>query len=240
MGGRGNSSGRAGGGYKTFADQSAGTREYYGSGQEQVDFFKQNSNADVLIGAMSSEDVDAFQFWSRGGFMWGQQYEGWDDMDDMDKEMTQRFDDVLDNATLSKGIVVTRLSDTQLVLGAGNSRGTLAELQAAAGTIVKSKGSMSFAAASQGLSIGADVGIGEEKNIEYKLKIGPGVGAGMWIGDRRINGWGPKQREFMTNRDIAIRVGKTTYDSSRDIHVTELEFVGREAHDYGTTGRVTY
>ena len=77
MGGRGGSSG-TGGGYKTFADRARGTHEYHGNGQEQVNFFRNNSNSDALISAMSNEDRYAFQAWSNGYFMDGAQYGGWD------------------------------------------------------------------------------------------------------------------------------------------------------------------
>ena len=72
---------------------------------------------------------------------------------------------------------------------------------------------MSFGAASQGLTIGDS-----SKKVEYKLRIPPGSkGAGMWIGDKRINGWGAEQREFMSNRDSVFKVGKTTYDKRRGV-----------------------
>ena len=41
----------------------------------------------------------------------------------------------------------------------------------------------------------------------------------------------------MTNRDVTMRVGKTTYDTSREIYVVELFYEGLGYHDYGKKGR---
>ena len=172
--------------------------------------------------------------WASGRFMSGQQYQGWDNMGEFDKELTQIYDEILDRATLTEGVVVTRRSDAQLVMGAGIREATLEELLSAKGQTLKVGANMSTGAASQGLTIGDD-----SKRIEYKIRIPAGsTGAGMWIGDDRINHWGPGQREFMTNRDILVRVGTTTYDASRDIYTVELQYFGREEHDYGTSGKV--
>lgn len=233
MGGRG--SGLRSQSFHMFGDTPSGTHEYTGDGHEQDQFFRNNSNYDELIRGMTEAQRYAFRDrWAPGWFMRGQQYGGWDNMGHTDKVYTQTFDDILDKATLKTGVVVTRLSDAQLVLGAGRKTATLEELKAAEGSIVTSKGNMSFGAAKHGLTIGQ-----RGKNVEYQLKIpGGSKGAGMWIGDRRINPWGQRQREFMTNRDTAYKVGKTTYDHARDVFVTEIEWVGRQKHDYGTSGRV--
>lgn len=55
----------------------------------------------------------------------------------------------------------------------------------------------------------------------------------MHYGDQRINAWGNQQREFMTNRDIVLRVGKTTFDNDSGKYVVDLYYEGRVAHDYG-------
>lgn len=234
MGGRGSGFSSGSGGFKTFSDEASGGWTYYGDGSEQVDFFNQNSNYDELVSGMDYDQERAFLRWASGHFMDGQQYQGWDNMDDYDKKLTQIYDDILDQATLTKGVVLTRRSDAQLVLGAGNTVPTLEALQAAEGSIVTNKASMSFGAAKQGLTIGDN-----SKKVEYKLSIPGGTkGSGMWIGDDRINHWGPQQREFMTNRDVVLKVGKTTYDKSRGIYTVNIEYVGRQAHDYGTTGRI--
>lgn len=238
MGGRGSGSrmGGGGGAFTSFSDKAEDGWNYEGDGKAQVDFFMNNSNVDELIKGMSPDERKAFRSWASGMFMYGQQYNGWDNMDDDEKRTTQRYDDILDRATLNKGVVLTRASTAELLFGAGNRTASLSQLQAAEGSIVTSKGSMSFGAASEGLAISYRK---DSKPIEYKLKIPGGTtGAGMWIGDRRINGWGADQREFMTNRDVAYRVGKTKYDSSRKVYTVELEYAGRMAHDYGTSGRV--
>ena len=150
-------------------------------------------------------------------------------MDDYEKNLTRTYDNILDRSVLNHGLVAHRYSTAELVLGAGHKTATLAELQAAEGSLVTSKGSMSFGAASTGLGIGDS-----RKQIEYELKIPAGAkGAGMWIADSRIHGWGTKQLEFMTNRDIVLRVGKTVFDSARNKYVVEVYYEGRTEHDYG-------
>ena len=140
-------------------------------------------------------------------------------MDNNEKKWTMVYDKYLDRATLNESIVLSRLGSAELVLGKGNQVGNMKDLQAAKGSIVTAAGNMSFSAASEGLSIG-DVG----KNVEYKLHIPGGtVGSGMWIGDKRINGFGASQREFLTNRDIAFRVGDTIQDGNK--FVVEIEFL---------------
>ena len=220
--------------YTSFSDTASGGWTYYGDGKEQVEFFNQYSNYDELINNMNSNERSAFQdYWTPGHFMDGQQYRGWDNMSSRDQRLTKMYDNILDKSTLDKGVVLVRRTDAQLVMGAGNRRATLEQLKSMEGRTVTSKGSMSFGAASQGLTIGDS-----SKNIEYKLHIPGGTkGAGMWIGDRRINGWGPEQREFMTNRDIALKVGKTVYDKSRGVYVVDVYWLGRLKHDYGSKGK---
>lgn len=192
------------------------------------------TNADILIDNMSSDERSAFKHWASGWFMDGQQYGGWDSMSKRDKEFTQAYDSILDQATLERGVVLTRRSDAQLVMGAGKRRASASDFASMEGQLITSKGSMSFGAASQGLTIGAS-----GKTVEYKLKIPGGtVGSGMWIGDSRINGWGSKQREYMTNRDAVFKVGKSSFDSARGITTVELTYMGHTEHDYGTSGRV--
>lgn len=221
--------------YQEWDDTAAGGWSYNKdgkTGKEQVDFFTKNSNFDELVSGMSRDERDAFRDWCRGRFMSGQQYQGWDKMSERDKEYTRIYDKILDQATLDKDIVVTRRATAELALGKGHTRGTLEELQAARGSLVTSKGSMSTGAAKEGLTIGSS------KNVEYKIHIAAGTkGAGMWIGDSRINGWGPEQREFMTNRDSVFAVGRTRYDKKRDVYVVNMYYVGREKHDYGKAGK---
>lgn len=233
MGGRGGSS-NMNGGYTSFGDVMDGNNpSFTGDGSEQDAFFRNNSNYSELIDNMDWEHNAAFADWTNGAWTYGQQYEGWDNMSPEERYTTQLFDDVLDQSTLDKGVILSRRSDAQLVLGKGNTSATLEQLKAAEGATITSKGNMSFSAASQGLPMGSS------GNIEYKLKIPRGSkGSGMYIGDDRVNDWGNSQREFMTNRDTSFRVGKTKYDASRGVHVVELQYLGRQPHDYGTKGRV--
>lgn len=231
FGGRGARYGKSssGGSYTSFSDKAEGSHEYSDDDSKQLDFFSKYSNYDELISSMTEDERRAFHSWASGFFMLGQQYQGWDEMTHREQERTRIYDKILDKATLDKGVVVARLSDAQLVLGAGHKNPNLKDLQAMEGKTVFSKGSMSFAAADEGLTIGA-----RNKRVEYKLSIPGGTqGAGMWIGDKRINGWGGKQREFMTNRDMYIKVGKTTYDKNRDIYTVNIEYTGIGEHDYG-------
>lgn len=219
--------------YRVFTDMpsSSSEYEYDGDGNDVVDFFNRTSNYDQLIRSMDRGDHDAFSAWMRGAFMHGQQYKGFDNMTADYQDMTRRFDKILDQSVVNEGITLRRLATAELVLGAGNRKvSSLAQLQALEGQVLTSKGNMSTAAAAHGLGIGSE----SSKDVEYVIKIPPGAkGAGMWIGDRRIGGWGAKQREFMTNRDINLRVGKTTYNSKTGKYEVEMFFDGRNEHDYG-------
>lgn len=223
-----------GGGFHEFKDKAASSHTYEGDGKEAEQFFMNTTNVDILIDNMSRNEKYDFQAWATGAFMDGQQYRGWDKMTIREKQRTQTYDKILDQATLERGVVLTRRSDAQLVMGAGKRHATASDFAGMEGQLITSKGSMSFGAASQGLTIGA-----AGKTVEYKLKIPGGtVGSGMWIGDRRINGWGSEQREFMTNRDAVFKVGKSSFDSARGITTVELTYMGHTEHDYGTSGRV--
>lgn len=216
-----------------FQDTEGGripTHEYGGDGKKQVDFFKNNSNHYKLIDKMDYNEREAFHSWARGMFMGGQQYDKFSNMDYDRQAWTRIYDKYLDQAVLNKGIVVARLATAELVLGKGNKYGDLKALQAQEGKVVISRGSMSCGVAKRGLTIGS-----MSKNVEYKIHIPKGKGAGMWIGDKKINGWEAKQREFMTNRDARFKVGKTTTrkDShGRTIYVVNLTYDGHLEHRY--------
>ena len=223
---------RSPGNYKIFNDSAYGGFEYEGDGREAEDFFQQYSNFDELIREMNYDDIRAFQRWASGEFMNGQQWGDFDNMTSREQEFTRVYDKYLDRSRLDEGVQVVRYGSAELLLGRGKSlASSLSELQAMEGSVIHAKGSMSFGAAKTGLEIGG------RKNVEYKLSIPKGTtGAGMWIGDERINGWGSMQREFLTNRDVDYKVGKTTYDSKRDVYVVELRYDGRTKHDYGRRG----
>ena len=225
--------------YHFFRDKALDGWNYEGDGHHQKEWFKKNSNFEELAKEIENDYSlsSTFENWASGYFMRGQQYNGWDRMSDNEKHMTQAMDDIIDRSTLNKGVQVVRLASAELVLGKGHTSASLADLQAMEGSIVTSKGSMSTGAAAQGLTIGDYWG---NKKVEYSFRIPSGsTGAGMWIGDSRINPyWGAKQREFIINRDTSFRVGKTTYDSARDVYVVQMQYVGLGDHDYGKTGRV--
>lgn len=227
--------GNKGGSYRSFSDVPDGDSKdiFSGEGQAQLDFFRNHSNNESLVPRMQAESK-SFDNWVSGMYMDGEQYKGWDTMSIWAKVDTQAFDDIMDRSVLNEGLVVRRNAGASLVLGKGHSEVTLAELQAMKGRIITAKGNMSTSAAAQGLDIGS------KKPIEYTIKFPKGSkGAGVYIGDRRVNKFaGASEREFMTNRDVSFRVGKTTWDSSRQIFKTELTFIGRQEHDYGTTGRL--
>lgn len=221
--------------YHYFYDKMRDPWNYEGDGHHQVEWFKNNSNVDEIINDATTVDKMAMRDWASGHFMAGQQYLGWDRMRDSDKQWTQLYDDMLDKSVLKKGVTVVRRTDAQLVMGAGVYTASLEQLKAMEGKEIISKGNMSTGAASQGLTIGDD-----SKRHEFRIKIPAGSkGAGMWIGDSRINPyWEAKQREFMMNRDTVFKVGKTRYDADRNVYITDITFQHRMPHDYGTSGRV--
>lgn len=236
--------------YKQFKDvsrYSKGDRdgyaqfEYDGDGTEQIEFFKKYSNAYDLIDNMTPSERDSFEAWTRGEFMDGQSWEDWDTMDSRGyaslrelHKWTRDFDKILDKATLNRGIVVTRDTTAELLFGKGKTVGTLDEFKALEGKNIFAKGSMSTGAASTGLGIGSSSG----KQVRLRISIPSGAkGAGMWIGDYRIHGWGAKQLEFMTNRDSWFKVGKTTFDKASGMYVVNIKWVGHDKHDYGTKKR---
>lgn len=219
---------------KTFDATPIDEWDYGRDYRDTEAFFKSASNYDTLIGEMSDSERRDFMKWCGGHFMDGSQYKGFDKMDKEDQRLTRTYDKYLDRTVLTQSVELRRLATPELVLGKGKKTCTLAELQAMEGSVVTSKGSMSTAAAAEGLGIGSK----STKPVEYKITIAGGSkGAGMWIGDGRINHWEGRQREFMTNRDSIYRVGKTTYDKKRDKFITEIEFVGVGEHDYGKKGK---
>ena len=220
---------------REFQDMASDDFYYGGTGQAQIDFFRSKTNNYDLIDNATKEQSEAFKKWARGYFMHGQQYDGWDNMNNYDKKLTQIYDEMLDKSVLSQGVVVARFSNAQLVLGKGNSLPSLESLQAMEGKTIISSGHMSTGVAREGLRIGQ-----RGKNVQYKIHIPSGSkGAGMWIGDQKINNWEARQREFMVNRNTAFRVGKTTYDRMHRIYNVDLYYVGRMKHDYGTSGKLS-
>lgn len=192
-------------------------------------WFKDHSDADKIISGMSPEERDAFVRWTQGFFMDGAQYRGWKSMSDIEQRFTRIYDKILDNATLSKGIIVYRRAGWELINNGSSRSMSESAIKSMIGQVIPCKGSMSTAAATGGLW-----GMGMmAKPVEYVIKVPAGKGAGMWVGDSRINpGWGPKQREFMTNRDALYRVDETHYDTKKGVQVVTLTYMGHEKHKY--------
>lgn len=205
--------------------------EYKGDGSATTKFFSDNSNNTELIDSMSADEMKAFKdLWSKGKFMQGQQYGDFSDMKPKLQNATRVFDKYLDQTTIDQNIEVVRLSDAQLIFGAGNRTGSLEDFIAMEGQQVICNANMSFSAASEGLRINPT---GSAPTVEYVLRVPAGSdGAGMYIGDDRINIWGDKQREFMTNRNIWMTVGHTEYDEARGVYRVEINYGGLMEHDY--------
>lgn len=216
-------------GCTSFSDKADDTHSYAGDGQEQIDFFYENSNFDELLEDLDYHQEEALRAYTEGELMRSYAHSGWDEMPSYIQDMVQSMDEVIDQATLDEGVVVTRLSNAALLLGYDNKQALLTELKAMVGKRVVSKGFMSCGAADEGLSIG-----NRHKMVEYKIGVpGGSVGAGMWLGDDRINDWGAQQREFCLNRDTEYEVKSVNFDPERGIYTVAMEYVGRQEHDYG-------
>ena len=212
--------------YKIFTDKASGGWNYSGTGADVQDFFKKQSNLEDIIKSLSSSDVSAFGNWAVGGFMGSNKAE-WNRLSPSEQRMLKIYDKVLDKSELYEGIVVRRLASFSLVNN--GSRDVPSDFASMEGNLVNVRMPLSASAAAEGLTIGS-----WSKNVEYVIHIPSGSkGAGMWIGDYRINSeWGPKQREFMVNRDTVFRQGKTTYNSKRGVYEVELYYEGRTKHKY--------
>lgn len=223
--------------YHVFRDTAIRDEWHFrGDGKEAVDFFRSNSNYDELIRSMNGKDRTAFQdIWVPGHFMYGQMYNGFDSLDSSEKDAVRSYDKIIDQSVIREAFVVRRQATAEFLLGKGNKTPrSLEQLQALQGKTVTSTANMSTAAAGRGLAIGSP----SSKSIEYVMKFPANTrGAGMWIGDTRINRFGVQQREFMTNRDIKFRIGQTTYNPSTRKYEVELIYEGRNEHDYGRSRR---
>ena len=218
---------------KMFSGRPIDEWDYSGDGEEEKKWFKANTNNYDLMDeiAKDKDASDAFHDWASGHFMSGQQYRGFDNMSDYDQELTRELDKWLDRSEVRSTLTVCRSSTPELVLGKGRTTATLAEMQAMQGSVVQSKGCMSTGAAAEGLGIGSKY----RKPIDYVITIpGGSKGAGMYIGSKRVNGWGHKQREFITNRDSFFKVGRSWEEGG--VIKTELLWDGLGAHDYGKKG----
>lgn len=214
--------------YKIFTDKATGGYNYEGSGATTNEFFKKASNFEGIVKNLSDKEIADFYNWAIGDFM-GSNKAQYENLSSREQRMLKTYDKVLDKSELYEGVVVRRLASFSLVNNGSRNipdSDTLAKME---GNLINVSMPLSSSAAAEGLKIGAS-----GKNVEYVIHIPEGSkGAGMWIGDYRINShWGPKQREFMVNRDTVFRQGKTTYNSKRGIYEVELYYVGRTKHKY--------
>ena len=231
--GRRSKGGTAAPSYQEFTDVSGTSGvlagySYTGDGAETVKWFEKNSNFRSIIAEMSVNDKTAFQNFSKGYFMYSQQYQGFSKMTSEEQDWTRTYDKFLDKSIMNANVKVVRLATPELLLGKGKIRATLEELRAMNGNIITAKANLSAAAAKEGLSVG-DL----TKQVEYKIYIPKGSkGAGMYTGVDDTHRWGVKQREFMLNRDTRWRVGDTKWNNKRKIFETDLFFEDLLPHDY--------
>lgn len=202
----------------------------------QIQYMKEHTNAYDIIKDIhkSSEDTWAFKRWTEGHFMEGQQYYGmFSDMRENDQQYTRAYDKYLDNAVLNRGLVTMRRASPELLGLEKHATGKDIEeqlkiLSGDDSRVVWSVGNLSSAVASTGLTIGDN-----RKSIDYRFHFpAKSVGAGMWVGDKRINDWQDRQLEFMINRDTGYKVSGWKYDRVKKVYVVDMYYVGRREHDY--------
>lgn len=216
--------------YTEFDDTPDGGFEYRGSDTDELVFMDENTNYRRLLDSMDYTDIDAFERWTEGHFMDGQQYRGFKHMSERDQNRTRIYDRILDQATLDKGLVVVRRATPQMLGLDMYDKPTEAQLKRMRGKVIYQAANMSCGVAKQGLTIGDYDGA---KSMEYRIHIPGGTkGAGMWVGNEQINGWGSRQREFMTNRDTLYSIGNSKYDADRGVTVVDLYYIGRTKHKY--------
>ena len=209
-------------------------RAFKGDGSDVNQFFRDSTNNYDLIAEASMDNaaIDAFNSWAVGDFMDGQQYDGWDNMDREWQEKTRIYDSYLDRSVINKNFETRRLASAELLLGGGNYNITeqqLKELMNRTEPFLV-KANMSTSAAPSGLQIGWG-----SHPVEYVFRFPKGsVGAGMWIGDSRINDeWDNRQREFMTNRDSLFKLEGYKRNEKKGVWEVTMKWVGGAEHDYG-------
>lgn len=205
------------------------------------------SNADYIIRKIRDGETDAdikdekayraFEDWTMGEFMDGQQYRGFGRMTERQQKLTRQYDKYIDQSVLKEGITVVRRSTPQL-LGLPKyysgekfpSDDLFEDIQDRRGCVIRSLGNMSTSCATKALHINNS----EPLPIVYHIHIPGGTkGAGLWIGDNRINDeWGSTQREFMMNRDTVYAIGSSTRDEKQKAFIVHLYYLGREEHSY--------
>ena len=192
-----------------------------------VNWFSEHSNADELVAGMDAPTVEAFHAYTAGDFMHGEMYRDPDSLFADDRRNLRNIVKTLDNATLDTGIVVYRRSTFELINAGSDRHLSVEQINKRVGEIIPCKGCLSTSAAREGLE-----GMGwKPKPVEYEIEIPAGKGSGMWVGDRKVNpGWGPRQREYLTNADANYEIRGAREDKKRGVTVVTLRYVGHGKH----------
>lgn len=218
---------------KRFDSVPESGHEYPDDKGATAKWFKENSNFEDVINEMDAITRSAFFEWSRGYMMDSRVWGEWKDLLPFQRENIQLMNAAIDKSIVNKTIEVARMSTWRIINNGENVKVSPERLRAMEGELIYVKGAMSTAAAKEGLSIDWRGKAGVHKPVEYKITIpGGSKGAGMWIGDKRVNGWGDIQREFIMNRDSYYKVGKSYYDSERKKTIVELTWMGTKKHEY--------
>lgn len=231
MGGRTSASNMGSQAFKSTQDMDYldGTGEAVYVGEDDATpFFMENTNMNELIESMGEDALSAFESWVGGEWMSRDNWAPFNQRSSYIQEDTRLIDNVLDSATLSKSVTVNRMGSARF-LGLGARVEDPSQLDSLVGKSIKSSGYMSTGAAAQGLVVERG------HNVEYRIHIpGGSKGAGMYIGDKRVNPhWGSRQREFIVNRDSVFKIKGYKRDSSRGVYMVDIEYTGRDRHDYG-------
>lgn len=220
------------GDYHAFKGNATGTHTFAsddGTARAAIDFFKQNSNAYELYKTLNDKDKEAWYEWCTGWFMGGEMYGNLSKLPPKVQDWIRSYDKIIDKARLYQGITVYRDSTFELINNGSSMSLDLNQLKRMEGNIVTCKSMMSCAAANTGLLIGSSKA---SKPVVYKINIPPSIGAGIWVGDDSINPtWGAIQREYVTSRDSAFKVGKS-YKQPDGRYVVELTWIGKEKHTW--------
>ena len=97
-------------------------------GEETVKWFEKNSNFRSLIAEMSVNDKVAFQNFSKGYFMYGQQYKGFSKMTAEEQDWTRTYDKFLDKSEVNANVKVVRLATSTFLFGKGKRTATFEAL----------------------------------------------------------------------------------------------------------------
>lgn len=200
--------------------------------QDIIDWFAEHTNNQELFDNMTDEERIAWRSWISGDYMEGTLYP---DHPRFDENSYKFFIGQLDKGNLDTPITVRRRATTELLFGIDkildedDLSSSLGQLQAMEGAIVTNGAPMSAGAASSGLTIGG----GYLKPVEYVFHMPAMKGAGLYIGDPKINSvFGPDQREFVINSDLVWAVGKTrkVKRGRETVYEVDMYCLGRGDH----------